>query len=172
MLILTAENQVINTDSMMVGEEVYNGTLNLQDPSNPDFFFNVIEFLDEFTAASVTLRIGDFEIVMPLHWSVLCTDMEYVHSIPLHELGGKQFSAFCLNPIDGFSPEFLQVRQGMIFPQANWTAPQMNDKDLLVVPLGDHKKPWQHDANHKKGPLCAMFSASKVEVYKSIGDIW
>ena len=170
MLILKAENTVLNTDSLQVGDEIHHGILSMQDASNPDFYFNVIDFLDEFAAASVTLTIGEFEIVMPLHWSILCTDMEYVHSIPLHELGGKNFPAFCLNPIDGFSPEFLRVRQGTIFPQANWTAPQMHDKDLLVVPLGDYTRPTAR--HRRKGPLCAMFSASKVEVYKAIGDIW
>lgn len=170
MLILTAENKVLNTDTMKLGDEVHHGILSMQDPSHSDFYFNVIEFLEEFSSASVTLKIGEHEIVMPMHWSVLCTDLEYVHSIPLHDLGGRNFPAFCLNPIDGFQPEFLRVRQSTIFPSANWTAPQINDKDLLVVPLGDSAR--ANVGNKKRGPICAIFSASKVEVYKPIGDIW
>jgi len=108
--------------------------------------------------------------IMPLHWSILCTDLEYVHSIPLYDLGGRNFGAFCLNPIDGFQPEFLRIRSGTIFPSANWTAPQMSDKDLLVVPLGDYARAAV--GGRKRGPICAIFSASKVEVYKPIGDIW
>jgi len=171
MLILTAENEVLNTDTMKVGDQVHHSILSLQDPDNIDFFFNVIEFLEEFSSASVTLQIGEHEIVMPLHWSVICTDMEYLHSIPLYEIGGRHFDAFCLNPIDGYRPDFLKVRQGTIFPTANWTAPQMNDKDLLVVPLGETSNPCMAGAV-KRGPQCAIFSASKVEVYKPIGDIW
>ena len=171
MLILTVENEPLNTDQMQIGQEYHAGVLSFKDPDDPDFFFPVVEFLEEFTAASVVLSVGQFQLVMPLHWSILCTDMEYVHTIPLHELGGKQLPAFCLNPIDGFSPEFFRVRQGTIFPQASWTAPQLHDKDLLVVPLGDYSKPTQR-GDRKRGPLCAMFSASKVEVYKPIGDIW
>ena len=171
MLILTAENEVLNTDSMKVGEVVHHSTLSFQDPANIDFYFNVIEFLEEFSSASVTLQIGEHEIVMPLHWSIICTDMEYLHSIPLYEIGGRNFPAFCLNPIDGFRPEFLKVRQGTIFPQANWTSPQMNDKDLLVVPLGENSSPYLADGV-KRGPNCAIFSSSKVEIYKPIGDIW
>ena len=172
MLVLTVDNEVLNTDSMKVQDVVYHSVLKLQDPSNPDFFMEVIEFLDEFASASVTLKIGEHEIVMPLHWSILCTDMEYVHSIPLYELGGRNFAAFCLNPIDGFAPEFLRVRTGTIFPNANWTAPQIHDKDLLVVPLGEHKYGEEAVPGVKRGPVCAMFSASKVEVYKPIGEIW
>ena len=171
MLILTAENKVLNTDSMKAGDEVHHSILSFQDPDNIDFFFNVIEFLEEFSSASVTLQIGEHEIVMPLHWSVICTDMEYLHSIPLYEIGGRHFDAFCLNPIDGYRPDFLKVRQGTIFPTANWTAPQMNDKDLLVVPLGETSTLNMKGAV-KRGPQCAIFSASKVEVYKPIGDIW
>ncbi len=171
MLVLTADNKVLNTDTMATGDEVYHSVLKLEDPAHPDFYMDVIEFLDEFASASVTLRIGDHEIVMPLHWSILCTDMEYVHSIPLYELGGRNFPAFCLNPIDGFSPEFLRVRTSTIFPSANWTAPQVHDKNLLVVPLGEHSRPVVK-GGIQRGPICAMFSASKVEVYKPIGDIW
>jgi len=172
MLILTAENTVLNTDTMTVGESVHHSVLSFQDPANPDFFFNEVEYLEEFTSASVTLRIGKHELVMPLHWSIICTDLEYLHSIPLYELAtGKDFEAFCINPIDGFRPEFLHVRQGTIFPSANWTTPQMNDKDLLVVPLGELSSPYHHEGV-KRGPECAIFSSSKVEIYKPIGDIW
>ena len=98
MLILTAENEVLNTDTMKVGDTVHHSVLSFQDPAYPDFFFNEIEFLEEFSSASVTLQIGDHEIVMPLHWSIVCTDLEYLQSIPLHELAtGKNLSAFCVN---------------------------------------------------------------------------
>jgi hypothetical protein len=190
MLILTAENKVLDTRTMKVGDEVHHGVLSFQDHQNPDFYFNVVEFLEEFSSASITLRIGEYEVVMPLHWSILCTDLEYLQSIPLWEVGGKHFPVFCLNPIDGYQPEFLRLRTSTIFPQNTWTAPQLNDKDLLVVPLGAHHDPMEPtviedaiddhsslfiDQKRKrgdKGPLCAFFSASKFEVYKPVGDVW
>lgn len=165
MLILTVDNQVINTDSLTMGDEVHHATLSFKDLKEPDYFFPMLEFLEEFSSASVTLKIGDHEIVMPLHWSILCSDMEYVQSIPLHEVGGKQFPVFCLNPINGYTPDFLPLRTGTIFPNTTWTAPQMADKDLLVVPLESNK-------GKTRGPLCAMFSASKFEIYRPVGDIW
>lgn len=190
MLILTAENTVLDTRTMKVGDEVHHGVLSFQDHQNPDFYFNVVEFLEEFSSASITLRIGEYEVVMPLHWSILCTDLEYLQSIPLWEVGGKHFPVFCLNPIDGYQPEFLRLRTSTIFPQNTWTAPQLNDKDLLVVPLGQHQDPMEPiviedaldensslfiDQKRKRsdrGPLCAFFSASKFEVYKPVGDVW
>jgi hypothetical protein len=172
MLVLTVNNKILNTDTMKTNDEVYHSVLKLQDPSYADFYMEVIEYLDEFSAAAITLRIGEHEIVMPLHWSIICTDMEYLQSIPLSELGGRHFPAFCLNPIDGFAPEFLRVRTGTIFPQANWTSPQVHDKDILMVPLGDTTRVPVAGDTRVRGPICAMFSASKVEVYKPIGDIW
>lgn len=168
MLVLTVDNKIINTDTMSVGDEVHHAILSFKDLTEPDFFFEMIEFLDEFSSASIALRIGTHQIVMPLHWSVLCTDMEYLQSIPLVDVGGKQFPVFCLNPLDGYAPDFLPLRTGTIYPQTTWTAPPLGDKDLLVVPLGTGNRP----ADGGRGPLCAMFSASKFEVYKPIGDIW
>lgn len=168
MLVLTVENKVINTDNISIGDEVHHSILSFKDLKEPDFFFEMIQFLEEFSSASITLKVGKHEIVMPLHWSILCSDMEYLQSIPLADVGGKQFPVFCLNPIDGYSPEFFPLRTGTIFPQTTWTAPQLGDKDLLVVPLGEGDRP----GDNKRGPLCCMFSASKFEVYRPIGDIW
>ena len=137
MIVLTVENGVLDTDKMSVGDEVNCGVLSFQEYQDPDFYFPTIEMLEEFSSASITLKIGVHEIVMPLHWSILCTELEYVQTIPLWEVSGKQFPVFCLNPRDGFAPEFLPLRTGTIFPQTTWTAPQLNDKDLLVVPLED-----------------------------------
>ena len=165
MLILTVENKILNTDSLSVGDTVNHGILSFQpteDNAGPDFYFPVIEYLDEFSAASITLKLGDNRIIMPLHWSILCTDTEYLQTIPLYEVGGKQFPVFCLNPLTGFAPEFLRLKTGNVFPNSTWTAPQLNEKDLLVVPI----------ETKEEGPLCAFFSPSKYEVYRALGEVW
>ena len=62
MLILTHENTVLNTDSIEVGDTVNHGILSFQptkDDIGPDFYFPIIEYLDEFSAASITLHLGD-----------------------------------------------------------------------------------------------------------------
>lgn len=198
MLIITAENEVQDTDHL---NDHYNyGVLSFKDYKCPDFFFPRIEYLEEFNSASITLHIGKFEAVMPLHWSILCTDLENVQSIPLYEAAGRDFAVFCLNPIDGFMPEFHPLRTGTIFPSTTWMAPPMADKDMLVVPLGrttkssaaitaearrmvnstevvteagpEVKAPEVEVQRGVKGPICAMFSPSKLEINKPISDIW
>jgi len=164
MLILSVDNEIKNTD--FLSEEIHYGVLSFKDFKNPDFFFPKLTYLEEFTSTSITLTIGDHELVMPLGWSVLCTDLENIQSIPLYEMSGT-YSVFCLNPINGFMPEFLPMRLSTIFPSTTWTAPPAIDKNMIVVPLG--RKPTGREA---KSPLCVMFSPSKVEINRPISDIW
>ena len=172
MLILSPSNKVINTDLLTEHSDEFNyGVLSFKDYKNPDFYFDrKIEYLEEFASASITLRIGQFETVMPMHWSILCTDLEYVQTVPLQEVSARDFTVFCLNPIDGYKPEYEILKTGMIFPQTTWTCPPIADKDMLVVPLG--KQDVSPDSDVTRGPLCAIFSPNKIEVYKEISEIW
>ncbi len=170
MLVLTANNEAKNTDNFELNKEVHCSVLSFRDYKNPDFFFEAAHELEEFSSASITLRIGDYTVVMPFFWSILCTDYEYVQSIPLYEVSGRDFTIFCLNPIDGYMPQFLPLRLGTIYPNTTWTSPLVGDKDMLVVPLGEIFRP-DPDAI-KRGPICAIFSSSKIEINKPIADIW
>lgn len=191
MLILTVENKPKNTDliSLVVEEiaseveagreppksaeqleDLFYSILSFKEYKNPDFFFEQMHYLEEFNSASITLQIGQYyEIIMPLHWSILCTDMESVQSIPLYEVSGREFAVFCLNPLDGYSPQFHPLRTSTIYPNTTWTAPPVGEKDMLVVPLGENQRIGQ---GIKRGPVCAMFSPSKFEVNRPISDIW
>lgn len=161
MLILSVDNEIQNTD--FLSEEIHYGVLSFKDFKNPDFFFPKLTYLEEFTSTSITLNIGGHELVMPLGWSILCTDLENVQSIPLYEMSGM-YHVFCLNPIDGFMPEVLPMKLSKVFPSTTWTAPPAVDKNLIVVPLGNNKR--------SKSPLCVMFSPNKMEINRPISDIW
>ena len=170
MMILTEDNKAVNTDQLT--SEINFSTLSFRDYKNPDFYLDQrIEYLEEFNSASITLRIGTYEIVMPLHWSIVCTDMENIQTIPLQEVSGRNFDVFCLNPIDGYRPRYRTLRTGMIFPNTTWTCPPIRDKDMLVVPITTESC-TETGTQVGSGPLCAIFSPSKIEVYKPISDIW
>ena len=170
MLILSPDNVVYNTDTL-AEEGIHYGVLSFKDYKHPDFYFDRrVDYLEEFNSASITLRIGQFETVMPLHWSILCTDLEYVQTVPLQDVSGRDFTVFCLNPIDGYKPEYEILKTGDIFPNTVWTCPPISDKDMLVVPLGNMDMP--HGAVVERGPLCAIFSPNKIEIYKPISDVW
>lgn len=169
MLMLTVDNEVANTDTLT--EEIHFGTLSFKNYNEPDFFFEkMAPYVEVFESASITLFIGKFEIVMPLHWSILCTDWETVQTIPLYEVSGREFQVFCLNPLSSFAPRFLTLKTGSIFPSTTWTTPSLADKDMLVVPLGEDD--YTNGSEIDVGPICAMFAASKMEINKPIGDIW
>ncbi len=199
MMILTVENEAIDTDSLT--EERHFAVLSFRDYKEPDFYMDQkTEYLEEFSSASIVLRIGPYEAIMPLHWSILCTDMEYVQTVPLQEVSGRNFTVFCLNPIDGYRPHYHELKTGMIFPNTTWTCPPISDKDMLFVPLHNQTQTYKRTIMEKqktvagdimvgrevemtrkggiaresenRGPLCAIFSPSKLEVYKPISDIW
>lgn len=167
MRILSNDNKVIDTD--IVDRHVHYSVLSFRDYKNPDFFFEKLPHLDHIESPSIALKIGPYKLVMPLVWSVIITDYENLECVPIHDLLGKKVNVFCLNPIDGFHPDFLEFKDGMIYPKTSWTAPPLNEKDMLVVPLGYGKV---NAGQPSRGPVCAIFSPTKMEINKSIADIW
>ena len=168
MNVLNEKNEIINTDREK--KKFFFSVLSFKDYKNPDFYMDRPPHLEFFESTSACLEIGNFKIIVPLPWSILTTDLETVELVPLTELFGTRYSAFVINPIDGYVPQFLPVRLRTVFRDTNWTSPPIGDKDLLVVPFGyDEKKPNQAV---DKGPLCAIFSPSKLELSKPISDIW
>lgn len=167
MLLLSNENKVINTD--MITKSVHHFVLSFKDYKNPDFMCRPIPFIEVFNSDSISLNIGPFNLVMPLHWSVLCTDMEMVESIPLEEVAGRNYSVFGVNPIDGYMPQYMTLKARTIFPNTAWTAPAIEKKELLLVPLGHMNHP---EAKTQRGPICAIFSPTDIDVNKAISDIW
>jgi len=168
MKILSETNEVLDTD-LVDDEFVYYSVLSFRDYRCPDFFFEKTCFLEEWNSASMTLHIGDSNVVMPMHWSVLCTDLEYVQSVPLYETAGRDYTVFCVNPIDGYMPEFRTLKTSSIFPNTTWTAPPISEKDMLVVPIGTT---GGQGRTLERGPICAIFAPSKIEIYKPVSDIW
>lgn len=162
MLILNNENQVVNTDK--IDEEYWYSVLRFKDPKDIDFHFEHADAIEEFTSVTMKLQIGEHTLFVPFHWSILCSDFEYVQTIPLYEFNGYDHNAFCINPIDGYLAHYPTIRMLEVFPQpTTWSAPPMQDKDMLVVPIGELEK--------GKGPLCAILSPHKLDINKSIADI-
>lgn len=169
MLILSDRNAALDTDKITTEDHYW--VLSFQDYKNPDFFVrSTTKYLEEFNSASITLVIGTYTLVMPLHWCILCTDQEYVQSIPLYELNGRAYDVFCFNPVDGYLPSYYSMRTRTIFPNTTWTTPPIADKDMIVVPLGE--PPHRPNVPLVKGPMCAIFSPNKIEVNRPLSEIW
>lgn len=168
MIILTNENKIVNTDS--INRIVNYAVLSFEDFREPDYYFRELTEIEEFNSASITLEIGPYRIVVPLHWWVLCSDFDYVQTLPLYELSRIDHMVFCFNPLTSFTPKHLPLRVSSlypsIYPSTNWTCPPIAERDLILYPLG------YDDSEMKTGPICAMFSPNKYDLTCASADLW
>lgn len=163
MLILDEHNEVRDTDR--IDESCHYSVLRFKDLKHPDFYFEKLTYIEEFTSYTMKIEVGPHQLFVPFHWSILCSDMEYVQTIPLYEFSGRDFQAFCLNPIDGYIPHYPSIRLIEVFANTTWSAPPIQDKDMLLVPIGPQ------DRGVDKGPLCAILSPHKLDISRPISDI-
>ncbi len=168
MLILNERNETL--DAKNIKQTEWFSVLRLRDLKDPDFYFEEITVIEEFSSHTVKLQIGDddgdnYTVFVPINWSILCSDMEYVQTIPLCEFSGRDFYAFCINPIDGYMPHYKRVRIVGIQESAVWRSPPIQDKDMLVSPIGYQPR------GVARGPLCAILSPNKLDIHLPISDI-
>ena len=107
MQILTVDNEcfVLNKIPDQVDEDLRFSVLDNSDPNDPDFFFMPLIYLESFSSPSVTLKIADKLIQMPLDWHIVLGDSEVgeLEIVPLTSLNDRSFQAFCFNPITSLS---------------------------------------------------------------------
>ena len=70
MQILTLDNKTFDLNNLPdeVDENTRFAVLDNSDNQNPDYFYIPLIFLESFTGPAVVLRIGTYEITMPLDW--------------------------------------------------------------------------------------------------------
>jgi hypothetical protein len=146
MRILTLKN--ISFDLNELPEEVEEDTrfsvLDNSTPSDPDFFFIPLIFLESFNAPAVVLRIGGHEVQMPLDWSMIVGDKECgmdPEVLPLTSINERGFDAFVFNPIKGFKPEYMPIEIVNIYQDVKWYFPKMKNNQLLTVPIREGDNP-------------------------------
>ena len=116
--------------------------------ANIDWFWIPLIFLDQFARPSTDLRIGPYRIQMPLDWSIVIADKNSgaMEVVELKHLNDRPFTAFVMNPINGFMPSFEEITIENIFPDVMWTMPKLKYGHILAIPLTD-----------KPSPPCALF---------------
>jgi hypothetical protein len=118
--------------------------LDNSDPSNPDFFFIPLIFLESFNAPAMVLKIGDEEISMPIDWSIAVGDSSSsseIEILPLTSLNDRGFEAFCFNPLSSFRIEFKPIEIVNFYNDVKWYFPKMKNGQLLSVPISEKQKP-------------------------------
>jgi putative protein-disulfide isomerase len=78
MKILTLNNRSFDLNELPeeVDEDTRFSVLDNSNPNDPDFFFMPLIFLESFNSPAILLRIGGYEVQMPLDWCMVVGDRE------------------------------------------------------------------------------------------------
>jgi hypothetical protein len=151
MRILTLENECFNLDDLpeTIEDDVRFSVLDNSDPTNPDFFFVPLIFLESFSAPAMVLDIGGHEVTMPVDWNIAvgCSESgNDLEVLPLTSINDRGFEAFLFNPLKSFKTDFAEIKITNFYTDVKWYFPKMKNGQLLSVPIREGKN-----------PLCAYF---------------
>ena len=139
MKILTLDNRTYTLEKVpeWVDENLRFAVLDNSDPSNPDFFYIPLIFLESFNAPAAVLQIGKGQIKVPLDWSLIVCDPSIgdPEVLPVTSLNDRGFKAFIFNPLTGFLPSFEEIEIVNIYQEVKWYFPKLKFGHILAVPL-------------------------------------
>jgi hypothetical protein len=166
MKILTVENNTYELDDIPdTIEDLRYSILDYSNPSHIDYYFIPLVFLESFYAPAAVLKIGEYQITMPLDWSVVICDpmVGDPEVVSLMSLNDRGFSVFAFNPITGYTPKFVDISITNIYTDVKWYAPKLKFGHLLNVPLSD-----------KPNSPCVLFvkEANKLPEVLDISELW
>ena len=144
MRILTLENTAFEMDELPDEvDDLRFAILDNSEPSNLDYYFIPLIFLESFNSPALVLDIGGYIIRMPVDWKILigekdCGDLEMLN---LSSLNDRGFNAFSFNPISSFSPEYLPINITDLYSDVKWYFPKLKQGQILAVPLELGEKP-------------------------------
>lgn len=124
-------------------DDVRFAVLDNSQPSNPDFNFQPLIFVESFNAPALVLQIGDRRVKMPVDWQVLIGEPEHgdIETVPLTSLNDRGFLAFQFNPLSSYSYEFMAIEVVDIYQDVTWHTPRLKNGQFLCVPIDDTVNP-------------------------------
>ena len=144
MKILTLDNHSydLNTLPEQV-DDLRFAILDNSNPSDPDYHYIPLIFLESFNSPSLVLRIGDHKIKMPVDWQVLIGEPDFgdLEVLPLTSINDRGFNVFEFNPLTSFRPSFPSIEIIDVYHDVNWYSPKLKNGQLLAVPLNDDPEP-------------------------------
>jgi hypothetical protein len=112
-------------------------------PTNVDYLYIPLIFLESFNAPALVLKIGNKTIKMPVDWQILIGEQEHgdLETLQLSSLNDRGFNAFQFNPLTSKAPTFLPIEILDIYPDVTWYAPKLRNGQFLCVPIDDGPAP-------------------------------
>jgi hypothetical protein len=144
MRILTLDNEPYNLENLPDEiDDLRFSILDNSNPSNVDYHYIPLIFLESFSAPALVLRIGESVIKMPIDWQILIGEKDHgdLETLPLTSINDRGFNAFEFNPLTSFRPDFLPIEILDIYHDVIWYAPRLKNGQFLCVPIDDGKKP-------------------------------
>jgi len=144
MKILTLDNIAYDLDTLP--EEVDDmrfAILDNSDPSDPDYHYIPLIFLESFNSPALVLQIGQNKIRMPIDWQILIgePDLGDLEMLPLTSINDRGFKAFQFNPLTSFRPSFLDIEIVDVYHDVAWYAPKLKNGQILCIPLSNDPEP-------------------------------
>ncbi len=138
MNILTLDNTAFEMNE--IPDEIDDLSFCVLDNSNPadmDYFFIPLIFLESFNAPAVVLKIGEYQVKMPVDWQIVIADEEFgdCEVVPLEDVNDRGFTAFVYNSLEGGRPEYYEVEIEDIYQDVKWFFPKLKPGQILCVPL-------------------------------------
>jgi hypothetical protein len=151
MQILTINDEAYDLNNLPdeVDDNMRFAVLDNSNPSDPDFFFIPLIFLESFNSPAMVLKINNKEIAMPIDWSIVVGDSQSgcdLEVLPLTSLNDRGFEAFCFNPLSSFKMDFYKIEIVNFYNDVKWYFPKMKSGQLLATPI-----------DGGKGPQCVYF---------------
>jgi hypothetical protein len=144
MKILTLDNTAYDLDTLP--EEVDDmrfAILDNSDPSDPDYHYIPLIFLESFNSPALVLQIGEHRVKMPIDWQILIgePDLGDLEMLPLTSINDRGFKAFQFNPLTSFRPSFLDIEIVDVYHDVAWYAPKLKNGQMLCIPLTNDPEP-------------------------------
>ena len=146
MKILTLDNIAFDLNNLPdeVDDDLRFSVLDNSTPTDPDFFFMPLIFLESFNSPAIVLRIGNNEVTMPIDWSIAVGDSATacdIEILPLTSLNDRGFEALCFNPLSSFRVEFKPIEIVNFYNDIKWYFPKIKSGQLLATPLSYGDQP-------------------------------
>lgn len=149
MNILTVENKSYDLNNIPeVVDDIRFCVLDCSDPTNIDFFFFPLIFIESFNAPSMVLKIGNYTMQSPLQnppfdWKVLVGDpgIGQLELMPIDQLNDRDFDVFVYNPLTGKMPDYKPASIINMYAEVKWFFPKIRHGCFLVVPIASGENP-------------------------------
>ena len=144
MKILTLDNTAYDLDTLPDEvDDMRFAILDNSDPSDPDYHYIPLIFLESFNSPALVLQIGENKIRMPIDWQILIgePDLGDLEMLPLTSINDRGFKAFQFNPLTSFRPSFLDIEIVDVYHDVAWYAPKLKNGQILCIPLSNDPEP-------------------------------